>query len=235
MGNEFAAFAAELSAARAEGYRALLERRGPDPARMASLLESHLRWPERSGWAAGRSHVHNNGFLKLSLWRDPATQATIRLHVWRPGEDAGTPSVHDHRWSFASVVLAGRLSFSNFDLVEDSRGGWISHRVTDADAEGTKQQRRGERCELRRTCDYDLTAGGTHWVSHEQLHRTPPPSTFAATLVLTGPPQRRFSRVVTPLGSPAPGAGDTVASARTLDPQEVERAIRDVIGGIPCP
>ena len=54
---------------------------------------------------ASRSYQHGNGFLKVVLL-DRGYK--LRLHIWFAGESC-EENIHDHRWSFASLVLAGQL------------------------------------------------------------------------------------------------------------------------------
>jgi hypothetical protein len=223
----FAHFISTIGA-REDEHRALLEQLA-SRGEALRLLESYLAWSRRESRPAGRSHAHNNGFLKISLWRHPETGTSIRVHVWKPARQPSTSSVHNHRWNLSSLVLAGRLSFSNFEQVPAAGGGWFARDLTDADLRGVKQCAQLARCDLRLTCEYTVTPGGTHWIEHTQLHRTPAPSSFAATLVLTGPPRRSFSRVIMRPDPETGGSCDGTTSGRTLEPREVERALREVI------
>jgi hypothetical protein len=72
-----------------------------------------------------QSYVHGNHFIKLVL----AEAAGLRLvaHIWDPPESL-EPSylrnaydVHDHRWQFASRVLAGSLRVEHHRRAETSR------------------------------------------------------------------------------------------------------------------
>ena len=68
---------------------------------------------------AGESYWHGNGFAKLILHRHVEPAFHLRLHVWpvggpdRPMFETG--NIHNHRWAFASVVLAGGLHVEDFE------------------------------------------------------------------------------------------------------------------------
>lgn len=62
--------------------------------------------------------VHGNGFLQLDVGR------LQRLHIWGhpalPRQEVNT-AIHDHRFSFTSKVIAGRLINARFNVVEIDR------------------------------------------------------------------------------------------------------------------
>ena len=55
---------------------------------------------------SARSYQHGNGFLKVVLL-DRGYK--LRLHIWFAGQ-ACEENIHDHRWSFSSLVLTGALT-----------------------------------------------------------------------------------------------------------------------------
>ncbi|MCH7306279.1 hypothetical protein MMP74_18180 [Acinetobacter sp. NIPH 1869] len=55
---------------------------------------------------AARSYQHGNGFLKVVLL-DRGYK--LRLHIWFAGQSC-EENIHDHRWSFSSLILAGQLT-----------------------------------------------------------------------------------------------------------------------------
>jgi hypothetical protein len=227
--SDFKEFAAEVGRSEAAGYAKLLARCAATRDQVADLLRSYLEWRARTLPPAGRAHFHNNGFLKLTLWRHPETHASIRVHVWQASTSEGAAeasSVHDHRWKFASVVLAGRLQFTNFEQIGSPDGEWMLQRASDANADGIKQLEQATRCVLREVCTYELTPGLIHALDHRQLHRTPAPEGYAATLVLVAPPVRPFSRVVKPQ-SQAPIK--LLTSTRSLQAAEIVGQIEILI------
>ncbi|MDQ9021828.1 hypothetical protein ACFODO_23425 [Acinetobacter sichuanensis] len=55
---------------------------------------------------SARSYQHGNGFLKVVLL-DRGYK--LRLHIWFAGQ-ACEENIHDHRWSFSSLILTGALT-----------------------------------------------------------------------------------------------------------------------------
>ena len=194
----------------------------PDAGSAARFLRGAVA-RRRSGAAVdhGSSHVHRNGFTKVSLVRDRACGWNLRLHVWwAPARDA---QVHDHRWDFASLVLAGSLRAVNYRVGDGAQ--YAIARYSDAVAGGRKSVEASGACALVPAASYSLSAGGTHSlrydVPHVLDHADDSP---AATLVLTGPAQRDFSRAFVPGQDAVTG---TVRPSRMLDRDkaigEVER------------
>ena len=69
--------------------------------------------------------VHPNGFIQLDL----DNTGKRRLHVWRndlPRQKVHTP-VHNHRFDFTSVTIAGSLINTTFDLLNPDQGS--PHRI----------------------------------------------------------------------------------------------------------
>lgn len=57
------------------------------------------------------SYIHPNGFYKISFPRSHDSPVRVRLHVWLGDEFANQePDAHNHKWSFASKVLIGKVT-----------------------------------------------------------------------------------------------------------------------------
>jgi hypothetical protein len=56
---------------------------------------------------AARSYLHNNGFLKILLLKDPDFR--VRLHIWMPETDS-KETLHNHCWHLASTIINGELT-----------------------------------------------------------------------------------------------------------------------------
>ena len=74
-------------------------------AQMIELLQSILADQRSLAQISARSYQHGNGFLKVVLL-DRGYK--LRLHIWFVGQ-ACEENIHDHRWSFSSLILAGAL------------------------------------------------------------------------------------------------------------------------------
>lgn len=85
--------------------------------RMAELITSICDSDRLLAECSSNSVSHPLGFDKLTLVTTPAYQ--LKLHIWWPTTSPRTvEDIHDHRFSFASVVLAGTLKTEIFRLDE---------------------------------------------------------------------------------------------------------------------
>lgn len=75
------------------------------PEKLKELLKALLKDKQTLAQVAARSYQHGNGFFKVVLLNNGYK---LRLHVWFAGESC-EENIHDHRWSFSSLILAGEL------------------------------------------------------------------------------------------------------------------------------
>lgn len=73
---------------------------------MIELLQCILADQHSLAQISARSYQHGNGFLKVVLL-DHGYK--LRLHIWFAGQTC-EENIHDHRWSFSSLILAGALT-----------------------------------------------------------------------------------------------------------------------------
>ena len=71
------------------------------------------------------SFAHPNGFDRLVIASDPDSGARLRVHVWWDDDDRtiGAGHIHNHPWSFASRILAGRLQVETYHASRAARAG----------------------------------------------------------------------------------------------------------------
>jgi hypothetical protein len=194
--------AAALDAARSPRELGAVLRELAAPAAVGGLLRALL--DERSDVAplAAASYAHPNGFDKLVL-RTAPTGHKLVLHAWWPRPtpaDADAGHIHDHRWSFATAVLAGGYRYVEFeeappdadasDLqvfkhVYASPGGARGYEIWPEGRRGLRRLRSGA---LRRGDVYPLDASVLHLVEIDDGEPT-------VTLFLQGAPVRRSTRV----------------------------------------
>ena len=89
-----------------------------EPHRVTALLEEVLRDDAHAARHAGLSYTHPLGFEKIILI-DAEPDFALRLHAWWP---TGTPEVehiHDHRFGFATTILAGGYTMRTFAISPD--------------------------------------------------------------------------------------------------------------------
>lgn len=145
----------------------------------AQLLES-----------GNRPRVHGNGFLQIDL------DEKSRLHIWGhpdiPRQDVNT-AIHDHRFSFVSTVLVGRLTHARYNLARVwEKGVDPTHHIYEAHArneEDTILERKpfisgrpaGERAATPLKPDVEfINAGESYLLEAKQFHET-----FSEQLTIT--------------------------------------------------
>lgn len=75
-------------------------------AQVIDLLNAIIADPITLTAVSRRSYQHGNGFLKVVLL-DRGYK--LRLHIWFAGQSC-EENIHDHRWSFSSLILTGALT-----------------------------------------------------------------------------------------------------------------------------
>jgi hypothetical protein len=88
-----------------------------DVVRLLSALRND---PKRLASAASRSYLHANGFLKIALLAGECFK--LRLHLWMPSGSSlaqNNEDIHNHRWDFASHMLAGAYRYQEFAPAAD--------------------------------------------------------------------------------------------------------------------
>ena len=152
----------------------------------------------RDRWAltqlTKRSYVHGNGFVKLELAQH--YRSKLRLHVWFPDAEA-REDIHDHRWTFASCVLAGTLCSEEF--VDDPNGTVACHEYRYTSRSKIHAPVKELVRASRLTCvDRTLRPVGTSYVMRPgELHRIfSSNQSLVATLMITTPPVEDGSRLL---------------------------------------
>ncbi|MFC4013559.1 hypothetical protein ACFOY2_40465 [Nonomuraea purpurea] len=155
---------------------------GELPALLRSVLE------DRSYLArvAAASYGHNNGFDKIVLAAGPDNRYKLRLHIWWPERDPHSEHVHNHRWTFASVVLAGEMEMEFFALTS---GGEPMQRYRYSHPPGEPHFVRDwkDSVEVRTVFAETVGPGSSYWLGESVLHRIVVHGRrLTATLVLQG-------------------------------------------------
>ncbi|MCX5329163.1 MULTISPECIES: hypothetical protein [unclassified Streptomyces] len=160
------------------------------PPTLPELLRGIMGDEERFADVARRSVVHPNGFAKIVLLS--ASDFCLRLHVWHENGARTSEfreSVHNHRWDFAAVVLAGAYRHQEFQVC-DGGSSFLRYRYQPAeDRRSFALVPHGDQ-PLRCVFDVHLAQGSRYSMSSRVLHRVvPDPALPAVSLVLEGPHQ----------------------------------------------
>ncbi|MEE1931451.1 hypothetical protein V1J52_25355 [Streptomyces sp. TRM 70351] len=85
---------------------------------LIGVVKTLLDSPEALRSSARRSHAHDNGFDKITL-ASSASGWRLRLNIWWPDRGVHTENIHNHRWDFASFMLAGSCLADYFQPASD--------------------------------------------------------------------------------------------------------------------
>jgi hypothetical protein len=168
----------------------LLESIHDRPA-LADFVAALSRNPSVLLAIAARSYVHDNGFSKIVLNQDNG--CSLRIHVWDPPDSAALPNIHNHRWDYASVLLAGVYTEEVYVRTEDNTAEAASaftYRPAASAAAHDELIPAGE-SRLRIASRRAVGAGDFTGLPAATLHRiTLPQNAYTASLFLTGRVQR---------------------------------------------
>ncbi len=168
----------------------LLRRYGA-PDRVGALIDAVHSEPGLLNACADNSVVHPLGFEQLLLSSTSAYQ--LRVHVWRAREKRGVEDVHGHRFSFASVVLAGSLYVSSF---VPSEQGVIKRQLMCEPGQSYVMRDAGQ-VRVEESGSVMLTTGGAYYSSVDTFHRVGAGSgEFVATLFMKLVSERETAAVL---------------------------------------
>lgn len=131
------------------------------------------------------SYRHANGFYRISFPATSSSPVRIRLHVWPseqdPGSSEAVPDAHNHKWPFASRVLAGALSH---DILHVRLGHGPYEHFRHVDMGYGYEFIRSGRASLDLVRVEVTTEGTAYRMVPETVHRVlPQDGQYAATLV----------------------------------------------------
>jgi hypothetical protein len=162
------------------------------------LTEGILNSPQLLAEIASRSYRHVNYFDKIVLvGSDKLRGYRLTLHLWCPPfseTELKKESLHDHRFSFWSAVLAGILVSENF--TESPDGDLMQHYryIPEKKASDVRNfyEFVGETRLVKRKPS-QRRAGESYYQPCAGVHRVLLPQSLTCTLVLRGPRQKSFT------------------------------------------
>lgn len=155
------------------------------------MVQRLLQEPAKLSNVTSRSYAHPNGFRKLVV-AETDSGATLRVHHWPVGGAEGS-NIHNHRWAFSSVIVAGRTRSALFTFTDD--GAPVERYRFESGQAGRQYELVAVgRERLTATSIYELGPGSIYTLSAEQLHQVCcDPGTVS--MVLTGPAERDHTDV----------------------------------------
>jgi hypothetical protein len=144
---------------------------------------------------------HPNGFLKVVVAQGGDGER-VRLHVW-PRSEASSEGedIHDHYWTFSSVVVQGRLEIDSYEITDGRRG--LPFRVKELPG-FHRDIRVGETYDVEdlgvtflcRKSRTRVGEGEVYSMASCEIHRVKKVGGgITATLMLQGPPAKARTRV----------------------------------------
>jgi hypothetical protein len=157
------------------------------PAHLTLLVRHILHQEAALTQVVNDSYYHENGFHKIVLLSGRCFK--LRLHHFGAGVKLPMENVHDHRWPFASSILAGSMKMDLFQ-VSETEGEPVVHYCYHSDkSKGSYETARiGEKF-VKRTRRKVYKAGQQYLMLPEDLHRiVNKRGEESITLILTGNP-----------------------------------------------
>ena len=159
---------------------------------LLDLLTAILNDNESLAEISARSYQHGNGFLKVVLL-DRGYK--LRLHIWFAGQSC-EENIHDHRWSFSSLILAGALTS---EMWKDDQSG---QQFQEYEYHAATPQRAPYKLDLGlkhlSLDNVQINTVGDHYVMPKgKLHRIMNPGhQLVATMMCSAPTEQGTTRLI---------------------------------------
>lgn len=186
------------------------------------------------GVKSGQAYVHDNGFIKISLF-DHASEpnlavAEVRLHVWAEDlmQAVALPNVHNHSGDFVSFVVQGAMRQEVYEFADaaDARGQQFREYAY-GQRENDKYTMRpiGESALLMVRSEV-VPAGHLYGLRRDKFHRTYPEGAETLTIFVrtSRNANSERSRVFANPSQPWPD----IVDAPTMSESEIERILMRV-------
>lgn len=196
---------ATCPASRREAEIASFARRYSERAPVAGMIGSVCASNNLLIACAGLSVRHPLGFDKFVLYSTDLYQ--LRLHIWWPGEAHGTEHIHNHRFSFVSGIIAGRIIVASYRPERDG----VPHRgfrETKDPVAGGYSYRPSGPVQVNLASLQTLCAGCAYYLDSGELHRVQAAGGgLAATLFIRFPRNRENTDVLVASDGVLPATG----------------------------
>lgn len=170
------------------------------PANMINLIDEIMADPHTLAQIAARSYRHTNNFDKIVLV-DSSIEEDYRLtlHMWIPpysDQEINEEMIHEHRFSFWSAVIAGRLESDNYREADTGEPYQRFEYTPEATAESKFFYKERGQIHLQRDEPFVVNQGESYYMDNVRIHRVPlPEQDTCCTLVLRGPRLRPYAVV----------------------------------------
>lgn len=169
------------------------------PMYVASLLAEIMSSTKLLREIAARSYRHVNHFDKLVLVESQMDNGyRLTLHLWSPpytDAELQDELIHDHRFSFWSAILVGRLRTEEFRAGLDGVKFNNYRYSPDQNSEYNNYMFQGPVCLERSENVFDKSSE-VYYLAYDTTHRVLIPSdSMTCTMVLRSPRARTYSNV----------------------------------------
>jgi hypothetical protein len=143
---------------------------------------------------AQSSESHPLGFDKFVLFASPLYE--VRIHIWWPDAAKGRGDIHNHRFSFASAVIAGAIQVSSYRA---GRPGVAMTRLAESRVESNVYEYNPVgSVEVKRITTLALSRGSAYYMDSSELHRVEVMGKgMTATLFISSGDERKNTTVIT--------------------------------------
>jgi hypothetical protein len=142
-------------------------------------------------------HYFGLGFIQVKLGESE------RVHLYIPGLDpiVSEEDIHDHRYHFDSLIMAGSLSQDLFTVEAVDQG---THAMDEVSCEEGEEPRRvADSLAVQLMSGHTYAQGSSYSIRHDQFHRVRTHPDGCATLVRRSGYMKPRARVVKPIGAAA--------------------------------
>lgn len=201
------------------------------PVSLCSYLGELRADGARLAEVAARSFPHPLGFDKIVL-ETHETGVKLRLHVWTNTPSVNIPpDIHDHFWNYTSVVIAGALATTEYEIGPRQAEGasYFHYRIHPLPDGGHRQEYVGTQF-LRALSHGVLRVRSVSSQQSTTIHYVRPAiEGLCATVVLQGAPNRLVNNVYSE--SP-PNVASKVVAESPFAPETLSALLQATIAGV---
>ncbi len=155
--------------------------------------------------SAQRSTRHPLGFDKFVLYATDIYQ--LRLHVWWPDEAHGIEHIHNHRFSFVSGIVFGKIQLASYRSIRDGMS-YARFREKRHPSDGMYEYHPYGHVRVGLASLQTLCAGSAYYLDSRELHRVHAVNDgLSATLFIRLPQVRKSTDVLVDPGGHIPTTG----------------------------
>jgi hypothetical protein len=176
---------------------------------------------------ARRSYRHYNGFDRFELFPASHLGYGARLHIWWLDETSSGEHIHTHPWDFASLIVAGSLTFEQY--TEDGEGEeFFVHYYDRPVSRPNYVLRPAGWVRLKKTFEASLVRNSSYVARRPFVHRVNKmPGITTATLMVHGAEIDYPTRIY--VKQPLDGIDNATFPVKRFTPQQVLERLQQLV------